>query len=48
MCTGYWETCDCFDCRKAKELHDDINFYWDNKEERERAEKELEDMGYSV
>ena len=48
MCTGYWETCRCNDCRKAKELHDDINFYWDNKEERERAEKELEDMGYSV
>ena len=48
MCTGYWESCGCLDCEKAKELHDDINFYWDNKEERERVEKELEDMGYSV
>lgn len=48
MCEGYWETCKCDDCQKAKELYDDISFYWDNKEERERAEKELEDMGYSI
>ena len=42
MCTGYWETCRCNDCEKAKD------YYWDNKEEREEIERELEKMGYSV
>ena len=48
MCTGYWETYRCNDCEKAKELYQDLDHYWDNKEERERVEKELEKMGYSV
>ena len=48
MCNGYWETCNCEDCEKAKELYDDLNFYWDNKKRIEEIEEELEDMGYSV
>ena len=47
MCTGYWETCNCEDCNRAKELYDDIEYYWDNKEAQEEAMKELESMGYS-
>ena len=27
MCSGYWETCNCEDCNRAKELYDDIEFY---------------------
>ena len=48
MCTGYWETCRWSDCEKAKELYQDLVYYWDNKEEREEIERELEKMGYSV
>ena len=47
MCNGYWYECDCEDCNRAKELHDDIKYYWDDKEAREKAIKELESMGYS-
>ena len=47
MCNGYWYECDCKDCEKAKDLYDDIEFYWDNKEAQEEAMKELENMGYS-
>ena len=47
-CTGYWETCNCEDCKKTKELYNDIEFYWDNKEEQEEAIKKLESMGYSI
>ena len=35
MCEGYWETCNCEDCKKVKELYEALEFYWDNKEERE-------------
>ena len=48
MCNGYWETCRCEDCNKVKELMQDRDFYWDNKEEREEIEKTIEDMGYSI
>ena len=48
MCTGYWETCKCKECEKAKELNDDLNFYWEIKKRIEEIERELEDMGYSV
>jgi len=47
MCSGYWETCNCEDCNRAKVLYDDIEYYWDNKEAQEEAIKELEGMGYS-
>ena len=47
MCNGYWEACNCKDCNRAKVLHDDIKYYWDNKEAQEEAIKELESMGYS-
>ena len=30
MCNGYWETCNCGECERAKELYDDLNFYWDD------------------
>ena len=30
MCNGYWYECDCEDCNRAKELHDDIKYYWDD------------------
>ena len=48
MCNGYWETCNCIECEKAKELYDDLNFYWDDKKRIEEVERELENMGYSV
>ena len=47
MCNGYWEACNCEDCNRAKELYNDIEYYWDNKEAQEEAIKELESMGYS-
>ena len=47
MCNGYWEACNCEDCNRAKELYNDIEYYWDNKEAKEEAIKELESMGYS-
>ena len=31
MCNGYWETCNCVECEKDKELYDDIEYYWDDK-----------------
>ena len=34
--------------KKAEELYQDLDYYWDNKEEREEIERELEKMGYSV
>ena len=48
MCTGYWETCKCEDCKKVKELFSDLSFYWDNEEEREEIERTIESMGYSI
>ena len=48
MCNGYWETCNCVECEKVKELYDDLSFYWDDKKRIEEIERELEDMGYSV
>lgn len=48
MCEGYWETCNCEDCKKVKELHEALEFYWDNKEEREDIERTIESMGYSI
>ena len=48
MCKGDWYECDCKDCDKVKELMQDRDFYWDNKEEREEIEKTIEDMGYSI
>ena len=47
MCNGYWEVCNCVDCNRAKELYNDIEYYWDNKKAQEEAIKELESMGYS-
>ena len=47
MCNGYWETCNCEECKIAKDLYDDIEYYWDNKEAQEEVIKELESMGYS-
>ena len=35
MCNGYWETCSCEDCKEVKELYEALDFYWDNKEEKE-------------
>ena len=34
--------------QKAKELYDDLNFYWDDEKRIKEIERELEDMGYSV
>ena len=48
MCTGYWETCKCEDCKEVKELYEALDFYWDNKEEREDIERTIESMGYSI
>ena len=48
MCEGYWETCKCEDCKKVKELYEALEFYWDNKEEREDIERTIESMGYSM
>ena len=45
MCTGYWESCGCEDCNKVKELMQDRDWFWDNKEEREEIERELEKNG---
>ena len=48
MCEGYWETCTCEDCKKVKELYEALEFYWDNKEEKEEIERKIESMGYSI
>ena len=48
MCTGYWETCNCGDCKEVKELYEALEFYWDNKEEREDIERTIESMGYFI
>lgn len=48
MCNGYWETCSCEDCKEVKELYEALEFYWDNKEEREEIERTIESMGYSI
>ena len=40
MCEGYWETCNCEDCKEVKELYEALEFYWDNKEEKEEIEKD--------
>jgi hypothetical protein len=41
MCNGYWETCNCENCNRAKELYNDIECYWDNKENGIKATKWL-------
>ena len=46
-CTGYWETCSCEDCKKVKELYEELEFFWDNEEEQERIIEIIESMGYS-
>ena len=48
MCTGYWETCNWEDCKEVKELYEALEFYWDNKEEKEEIERKIESMGYFI
>ena len=48
MCEGYWETCNCEDCKEVKELYEELEFYWDNKEEKEEIERKIESMGYFI
>lgn len=48
MCSGYWETCTCEDCKEVKELYEALEFYWDNKEEKEEIERKIESMGYFI
>ena len=48
MCNGYWETCNCIECEKAKELYDDLNFYWENKKRIEEVERELENRALEI
>ena len=47
-CNGYWYECSCKDCEKAKDLYEDIEFHWDNKEMQKEIARELESMGYSI
>lgn len=47
-CTGYWYECNCGDCKHAKQLYEELEWFWDNEEERQRIKTELESMGYSV
>ena len=48
MCEGYPETCTCEDCKEVKELYEALEFYWDNKEEKEEIERKIESMGYFI
>ena len=48
MCEGDWETCTCEDCKEVKELYEALEFYWDNKEEKEEIERKIESMGYFI
>lgn len=48
-CTGYWETCNCPDCKRAAELYELLDYYEYDSEfqfEIDEAIKELENMGY--
>jgi hypothetical protein len=52
MCSGYWETCNCEDCKKVSGLYEDLKWYERDKKDNEEIIKEIEDkiegMGYSV
>ena len=51
-CNGFWEMCECEDCKRVAVLYDELDWY----EEFEPKEKEIitqlieeiESMGYSI
>ena len=51
-CTGFWEFCECEDCRLVATLYADLAWYEDmepdNKKEINKLKEQIEDMGYSV
>ena len=51
-CTGFWEMCECEDCRKVAVLYADLAWLEEmdpyNKGEIQQIIQEIEDMGYSV
>ena len=34
--------------REVQELYEALEFYWDNKEEKEEIERKIESMGYFI
>ncbi len=48
MCTGYWETCKCDDCKKVAELYEELDWFKDDEEERKEIESKIENMGYFI
>lgn len=52
MCSGYWETCKCEDCKEVTKLYDDLDWYKRDKKENEEIikdiENKIESMGYFV
>ena len=52
MCSGYWETCNCEDCKEVAGLYKEHEWYSrqknDNKEIIEEIENKINGMGYSI
>ena len=51
MCQGFYELCQCEDCRYVAQLYAELDFLEqfepENKKEIERLIEEIENMGYS-
>ena len=49
-CNLNWETCNCKDCQRARELYEELMYYHDDrtefKWEIEEIERELKENGY--
>jgi hypothetical protein len=51
-CTGYWETCNCEDCKYVAYLYEMVEWLECNEDEYldeiEEIKKKILDMGYSI
>lgn len=52
MCSGYWNTCNCEDCKKVSSLYEELEWLEKdrdfNKDEIKEVENKIESMGYFI
>jgi hypothetical protein len=52
MCNGYWEACNCKECKKVSDLYEELDWLEKdkdfNKDEIKEIENKIESMGYFI
>ena len=52
MCNGYWETCNCEECKRVSGLYEELEWLEKdkdfNKDEIKEIENKIESMGYFI